>query len=145
MYKPTEDKFGYTGTLRGTERMFVRDGEIRQMPGCNASIEAAMDLGRDVSSHVANITDLLRDSGKYAELVKYIKSLGCQADIDMLRIIGPDVADTLAYEETKRLRDRTWEKNVSEFGTDVNNWPDMERRFWEIMSRDADNYENIYC
>lgn len=136
---------GYTGIIPGTERMFVRGGEIRQMPECNASIEAAMDLGRDVSSYVAKISDLLLKSAKYDELVKYIKSLGCQADIDMLRIIGPDVADIMQYEETKRLRDRTWEKNVSAFGADVNNWPDMERRFWEIMRRDADNYESIYC
>jgi hypothetical protein len=85
------------------------------------------------------------EKSKYDKLVEYIKSLGCQADIYMLRIIGPDAGDTLAYEEAKWLRDKTWERNVPEFGTDMILWPDMERRFYEIMSRDIDNYENIYC
>lgn len=84
-------------------------------------------------------------AAKYDKIVEYIKSLGCQADTDLLRIVGPDAGDTMAYEEAKRLRDRTWERNVPEFGTDMVLWPDMERRFYEIMSRSIDSYENIYC
>lgn len=90
-------------------------------------------------------TKIREKAAKYDKLVEYIKAEGCQADINMLRIIGPDAGDTLAYEEAKRLRDKTWERNVPEFGVDMTLWPDMERRFYEIMSRDIDNYENIYC
>jgi len=110
-----------------------------------SSVAVLADDWKMVNQRLPDDLGLSNCSVKYNKLVEYIKSLGCQADIDMLRIIGPHHSDTMAYKEAKRLRDSTWERNVPEFGVDLTNWPDTERRFYEITCRDVDNYENIYC
>jgi hypothetical protein len=84
-------------------------------------------------------------AAKYDKLAEYIKSLGCQADIDMLRIIGPDAGDTAHYEKAKKAVNDLWGKNMPVYGADLSVWPDLDKRFLMIMQSDVNRYQSIYC
>jgi len=81
---------------------------------------------------------------KYDKLVEYITSLGCQADIDMLKIIGASDEAKYNYEKAKKAVDDTWNKNTPLYGHDLQLWPVIEKDFVTIIQRDINNFEMIY-
>jgi len=84
------------------------------------------------------------DLEKYEKLKAYIKSLGSDADINMLRIIGPDPVDALQCELTEQIIDRVNAQCVELYGSDPAWWPTNKKMELRIFRQDVAAFKATY-
>lgn len=85
-------------------------------------------------------TILTEKAKKLDKLEKLIRDMGCQADRDMLRILGPTKEETENHNSTKELIESMWKKN----GNDLMNWEEREKKLLYIFQGNINRYENTY-